>query len=267
MSDLGPRRPSVAPVAVVVALLGAAIVAGGSTTPTARADDPLAPIITSVIAYRSNSGCPKLNYDTSLEAAAQKYARSEVRSDGIPRDYAGQTAAFLGSGDPQDVAILSAYARGARAMVNDCTETDFGVGFIRHEDRSVDVVTMLFGSPANETPGPPVPTPAPTPSPTPAPAPPKVAPTDAVRVSFDKGLQWTVNVTSTADIAGTCTYAATNPVLPGTNRTFAIQPRGSASFTVLAPPPFSTYHVVVACRGTFDGRSVEFGHVEQDVSS
>lgn len=248
--------------AVASMLVGAVLPWSTSATPIAHADDPLAPIITSVIAYRSNSGCPKLTYNLALETAAQKYARSEDRVDGIPSDYGGQTAAFLGSGDPQAAAILSAYARGARAMVNDCTETDFGVGFIRHEDRSVDVVTMVFGSPANVTVGPPVP----TLTPTPAPVPPKVAPTDAIRVSFDRGFQWTVNVTSTADIAGTCSYAATNPVLPGSNRTFAIAPRGSASFTVLAPPPLSTYHVVVSCSGPFDGKTVEFGHVEQDVS-
>jgi hypothetical protein len=252
---------------VAATSLVATIPSGVLAASIANADDPLAPIITSVITYRSNSGCPRLTYNPVLEDAAQKYARSEDRADGIPRNYNGQTAAFLGSGDPQASAILSAYSRGARAAINDCAETDFGVGFIRHEDRSVDVVTIVFGEPADETPGPPVPAPAPSSSSTPVPPPPKVAPTDAVRVSFAKGLQWTVNVTSTADIAGKCTYAATNPVLPGSNKNFDIGARGSASFTVLAPPPFSTYHVVVSCRGTFNGADVEFGHVEQDVSA
>jgi hypothetical protein len=41
---------------------------------------------------------------------------------------------------------------------------------------------------------------------------------------------------------------------------------GSQTLTFLAPPPLSTYHVVVSCHSTFNGQNVEFGHVEQDVS-
>lgn len=85
-------------------------------------------------------------------------------------------------------------------------------------------------------------------------------------MSFDRGFAtWTANVTSTADIPGNCTYAATNPVLPGVNKSFDIGPKGSASFSVLAPPPLSTYRVVVSCKGTFEGETVEFGRVEQTV--
>ncbi len=93
-----------------------------------------------------------------------------------------------------------------------------------------------------------------------------VAPTDAVTLNFDKGgLQWTANVASSADIAGKCTYAATNPLLPGVNKSFNLGAKGTASFSVLAPPPLSTYHVVVSCSGPFNGKTVEYGHVEQDV--
>jgi hypothetical protein len=99
------------------------------------------------------------------------------------------------------------------------------------------------------------------------PEPAKVAPTNAVRVTFDRSLvTWTANVTNSADIAGKCTYKATNPVLPGVNKSFSIDPNGTASFPVLAPPIGSTYHVVTSCHGTFDGKDVEFGHDEQDVS-
>ena len=34
-----------------------------------------------------------------------------------------------------------------------------------------------------------------------------------------------------------------------------------------APPLLSTYHVVLSCKGIFDGKSVEFGHVERDVTT
>jgi hypothetical protein len=249
------------------AFVGASLLSGTLAMPIAHADDPLGPIIADITLYRSKTECPRLTYNPVLEDAAQNYARSENRADGIPRNYNGQTAAYLGSGDPQDSAVLSAYGRGARAAITNCVDTEFGVGFIRHDDRSVDVVTIVFGIPTKPVEAPKVPDPVAVPAPvvTPVPEPAKVAPTDAIRVSFDKGVLWTVNVTSTADIPGKCTYAATNPVLPGSNKNFDIGPKGSASFTVLAPPPFSTYHVVVSCSGTFDGKNVEFGHVEQDV--
>ena len=111
------------------------------------------------------------------------------------------------------------------------------------------------------------PAPAPAPAAAPAPAEPaKVAPTNAVHLSFDRDLvTWTANVTNSADLAGKCTYKATNPLLPGVNKSFTIDPNGTASFPVLAPPALSTYHVVVSCHGTFDGKDVEFGHEEQDV--
>ena len=93
-----------------------------------------------------------------------------------------------------------------------------------------------------------------------------VAPTDAVQLAFDKkALTWTANITNSAAISGNCTYAATNPILPGVNKTFALAANGSASFSVPAPPPLSSYHVVVSCKGDFNGKTVEFGHVEQDV--
>lgn len=113
----------------------------------------------------------------------------------------------------------------------------------------------------------PAPEPAPAAAPAPAPEPAKVAPTNAVSLMFDRDLvTWTANVTNSADLAGECTYKASNPVLPGVDKSFTIDPNGTASFPVLAPPALSTYHVVVSCHGTFDGKDVEFGHVEQDVS-
>ena len=94
------------------------------------------------------------------------------------------------------------------------------------------------------------------------------APKDAVRVSFTRApLQWTVNVTNNADIGGSCTYNATaDNGTQGASKSFAIDPKGSASFTVPAPAPFTSYHVVTSCTGDFGGQPVEFGHDEQDVS-
>ncbi|MCV7423315.1 hypothetical protein H7K45_22435 [Mycobacterium yunnanensis] len=245
------------------AVVGATLLAGIVPTPVASADDPLPQIRGAVNGDRSRTGCPALAYDRILEDIAQTAVRPGDVRGGDTSAYKGTAKITIGWGDPEAAAINDTYEKGAGDAISNCSFTEFGVGFNRNESLEWDSVSIVFGTPAVAPP----PAPTPPPSSTPAPAPPKVAPTDAVRVSFDKGLQWTVNVTSTADIAGTCTYAATNPVLPGTNRTFAIQPRGSASFTVLAPPPFSTYHVVVSCSGPFDGKTVEFGHVEQDVSA
>ena len=82
------------------------------------------------------------------------------------------------------------------------------------------------------------------------------------------GFNVNVNVTNTADLAGQCTYNANdvNGILPSANRDFSIGAKGTAQLTFPAPPPLSTYHVVVSCHGTFNGQDVEFGHVEQDVS-
>ncbi len=141
-------------IAVAIAFVGASLLSvtlalsGTLATPIANADDPLAPIVVGVTTYRSKTPCPRLTYNPILEDAAQKYARSENPQDGQPRNYDGGWAAYLGTGDPQDNAIVSAYGGGAGSAINDCGYTEFGVGFIRHDDRSVDVVTVIFGTPA-----------------------------------------------------------------------------------------------------------------------
>jgi hypothetical protein len=254
--------------AAVTAFAGASVLSGGLAMPMAHAD-PLDAIIGTVKNDRSKTRCPQYNYSPDLEAAAQTFARSENPVDGQPGNYNGKTLAFLGSGDPQAAATTSAYQRGAGPLISNCQFTDFGVGFIRHEDRSVDVVTIVFGAPAAAPAPAATSAPANTPEPvkTPDPVAAAVAPTDAVQLSFDKGLVWTVNVTNSADIAGNCTYVATNPLLPGANKNFKIGSKGSTSFTVPGPPPLSTYHVVLSCTGPFNGQNVEFGHVEMDVSA
>ena len=94
------------------------------------------------------------------------------------------------------------------------------------------------------------------------------APTNAVRVTFDRGFGfWTVNVKNNAGIGGSCTYRATSASgLTGASQDFDITPNGSASFSVPAPAPFTTYNVVTSCTGTYDGKQVEFGRDVQNVS-
>lgn len=97
---------------------------------------------------------------------------------------------------------------------------------------------------------------------------PKEIPQDKVTMNINvSGASANVDIQSSADIGGNCTYKATAPLLPAVNRSFTLAPNGSTSFTLLAPPPLATYHVVLSCRGQFDGKSVEFGHVEKDVTA
>jgi hypothetical protein len=76
-----------------------------------------------------------------------------------------------------------------------------------------------------------------------------------------------VDIANTADISGTCKYDATAPLLPGVHKTFDLAANGSTSFSTLSPPLLSTYHVVLSCKGPWNGKTVEFGHVEQDVTA
>jgi len=97
---------------LLTALVGASLLSGSVAIPIANADDPLAPIIISVKEIRSGTLNASLVYNPLLEDAAQKYARSENRGDARPNNYPFRTDAYLGSGDPQDAAIGSAYNRG-----------------------------------------------------------------------------------------------------------------------------------------------------------
>jgi len=92
-----------------------------------------------------DQNCYPYFYDPALEGIAQAYARSENIADVNNAPYDGEKVAFLGSGDPQAAATNSAYRRGAGPMINNCAFGSFGVGFVRHEDREVDVVTIVFG--------------------------------------------------------------------------------------------------------------------------
>jgi hypothetical protein len=99
----------------------------------------------------------------------------------------------------------------------------------------------------------------------------KTAPDHAVHMNIDKGpLTATVTVNNTSDMAGKCNYDATGTsgvFAPPLHRDFNIAPNGTNTFDVPAPPLGSSYHVVLSCKGDFQGKQIEFGHEEQEVSS
>ena len=273
------RTRSSASLAAAAALAGS-VLSGTVAAPIAHADalDPIKSTVASDRLVRG-PGCETLNYNGQLEDIAQRYARVHVpfaggadgngnTTDAQGVNYNGEIRAFWGHGDPQAAATTRAYEAGAGNLIGNCDYTEFGVGFIRYEEFEVDDVAIVLGKPAPkpaEAPKPDDPDEAPIPEP--GTASDEVAPTDAIRLSFDRGFfTWTPNVTSTAPIPGKCTYVATNaldPDLPGVNEAFDIGPKGSTSWSVLAPP--STYHVEVRCSGPFKGQTVEFGRVNVDV--
>lgn len=133
--------------------MAGSVLAGTLAAPTAFADDPLAPIIQTIQTDRQKA-CHDVAtagqfawgfvYNKDLEAVAQQFARSE-KSPSAPARFQS-VISFLGSGDPQAQAINNAYRRGAGQAIGNCNNKYYGVGFVRHEDRSVDVVTIVFGA-------------------------------------------------------------------------------------------------------------------------
>ncbi len=130
-----------------VVLIGGALTGWSAVRAPLGYADPLDNIKNTVNKDRANAHCPPLTYSPALEGAAQAYARSENTADSKPPGYNGYVYAALGSGDPQAAAITSAYQRGAGDEITSCRETEFGVGFVRHDDRSVDVVTIVLATP------------------------------------------------------------------------------------------------------------------------
>jgi hypothetical protein len=132
---------------ILVALVGTMSV-GALTVPAAHADDPLAPIKRTVDKDRSKACAgtfASLRYNGALEAIAQRYARSEKVPQVPPAGFQ-RLIPFLGAGDPQAQAINRAYRRGAGQRIGNCSdEIEYGVGFVKHDDRSVSVVTIVFG--------------------------------------------------------------------------------------------------------------------------
>jgi hypothetical protein len=98
------------------------------------------------------------------------------------------------------------------------------------------------------------------------------APTNAVtmNISRDGLTNARVEINNTGNLGGRCSYDARSDsgLLPSVARTVDLAPKGNATITDLLWPPIgSTYNVVLSCNGNYDGNQVEFGHVEQRVSS
>jgi hypothetical protein len=249
--------------------------------------------IAAVVKGNRPATCPPLVYNGALQGAAQAYARSENPVDGQPGGYNGRTLAFLGSGDPQDAAINSAFSRGAGGLVTNCDFTDFGVGFIRYEDGqplgagnrrgddlTIDVVTIVFGSPpkaaAPVQEGPKeVPKPAKVPCPAGSPVaevdagqtcPPVVVPdvTDAISANFETGfLSVKVTVSNSSDLSAKCTYDAT-PF--DTHRDFTIAPKGEKVLSFNGLNSGTEYQVKIVCNDASGKQSAPIGTVNDTVT-
>lgn len=97
------------------------------------------------------------------------------------------------------------------------------------------------------------------------------APTNAVTMNISKSgfTNARVEINNTGNLGGRCSYDARSDrgLLPSVARTVDLAPKGNATITDLLWPPIgSTYNVVLSCNGNYDGKQVEFGHVEQRVS-
>jgi hypothetical protein len=267
--------------------VGASVLSGVLAMPLAHAD-PLDAIRSAVNGNRSATACGALTYSGALEGAAQAYARSENPVDGQPAGYNGRTLAFLGSGDPQADAINSAYKRGAGGLISNCDFTEFGVGFVRHEDREVDVVTIVFGAPPKAAPVVVPDTPkdttvtCPAGSPTATVVPPATCapvpaalpdPNSVTMTASGAGLgKVNVSFKNSSDVLATCQYTASpssNPlgVLPTINKTVKVNAKGSGALNgEPAPPPLVSYHLSANCTGIVNGSEVPLGNPETDVS-
>jgi hypothetical protein len=277
------------PVAIAIACVGASLLSGTLATPIANADDPLGPIRGTVNGDRSRTACPAFNYSQELEDLAQTAVRPGDARGGDLSGYHGKAKLTTGWGDPQAAAINDAYKKGAGAVISDCSYTDFGVGFHRDDSSEYDSVSIVFGTP-DKAAAPPAAAPAPDPilvptpasrqcpagSPTPTVgafetcAPP---PTDSVTLAVSAAGRGKIDVklTNSADLDASCAYTAkptSNPfgILPTINKTVAVKAKGTATLNENSPLPGSTYHLTVSCTGSFDGKNVDLGHPEQDVS-
>jgi hypothetical protein len=259
--------------AFAVAFVGAAAVLAGATTIAAPPANAAAKY--SAIVYAPASGA----WGWAMLAGTQQQAS----------DVAMTYCAGAGGADCQSAAKSS--AGGCVSLVRSKTDGSvwFGgtgatpaesqgnaFGRIGGGDLLVSTCSGTDGEPADPKGAggvspPPVKAPAPAPAPAAPPPPPvekKVAPTNAVTMDINiSGVNADISIASSAEIPGTCTYKATAPLLPAVNKTFDLGVNGTMNFSTLAPPLFSTYHVVLSCKGQFDGKSVEFGHVEKDVTA
>lgn len=97
------------------------------------------------------------------------------------------------------------------------------------------------------------------------------APTNTVTMNISGGaLTRTVTVNNSGPLGGSCAYNATATsgiFAPPLSRTIDVGPNDQNSIDVPAPPIGSTYRVTLTCTGTYDGKQVQFGQAQQDVSA
>lgn len=117
-----------------------------------RAEAPLRPIADTILRDRQR-GCGDVNSgafsrDPRLDEVAQRYARAENQHPAPQLNgYGASIVAFLGTGDPEAQAINYAYKKGAGPAIGNCALKRFGVGFFRIDQRSVDFVAIVLGTP------------------------------------------------------------------------------------------------------------------------
>lgn len=117
-----------------------------------RAEAPLRPIANTILRDRQR-GCADVNNggfsrDPRLDEVAQRYARAENQKPPAQLNgYGASIAAFLGTGDPEAQAINYAYRKGAGPAIGNCAFKRFGVGFWRIDQRNVDFVAIVLGTP------------------------------------------------------------------------------------------------------------------------
>ncbi|MEW5812261.1 MAG: hypothetical protein AB1925_22780 [Actinomycetota bacterium] len=225
------------------------------------------------------SGCPRVNGDYVVDAV-HAMINGGAQQENDFKCINGQTARYGVDNNRAPINIGVQACRKHDFSGDDCTPYANYTFTPPEVPKPAAPVTCPAGSPTPTVPAgqtcAPVPVanvtcPAGSPTPTvPAGqtcAPVPVAPKNAVTMNIViSGLSANVDVASSADIPGSCTYTATAPLLPPVKKTFDLASKGSTSFTLPAPPPLSTYHVVLSCKGQFNGDTVEFGHVEKDVT-
>ena len=117
-----------------------------------RAEAPLRQIADTILRDRQR-GCGDVNSgafsrDPRLDEVAQRYARAENEHPPAQLNgYGTSIMAFLGTGDPEAQAINYAYRKGAGPAIGNCALKRFGVGFWRIDQRSVDFVAIVLGTP------------------------------------------------------------------------------------------------------------------------
>lgn len=144
--------------AIVAAVLGSSALSA-AVTPVAYADPMLDQTVAAVVSARNRGGCPALTYSSQLEAAAQQLVRVGVLD---PHGYPGSTVPILATPNPSASAtfgITDPVAGAtfellsmANGRIQNCENTDFGVGLVRSAHSEGNVAGLVLGRPAAKPP-------------------------------------------------------------------------------------------------------------------